>query len=47
MLTRSKLECDEGELEEFDPDIGLRRGKMPSPKGEEATSSIPSKGEFL
>ena len=47
MLTRSKLECDEGELEEFDPDIGLRRGKMSSPKGEEATSSMPYEGEFL
>ena len=47
MLTRSRLQRGEGELEEFDLEIGSRRGKMSSPKGEEATSSIPSKGEFL
>jgi hypothetical protein len=42
MLTRFKLQCGEGELEEFDPKIGSRRGRMSSPKGEEAASSIPS-----
>ena len=47
MLTRSKLQCGEGELEEFDPDIGLRRGKMSSTKGEATTSSIPYEGEFM
>ena len=47
MLTRSRLQHGEGELEEFDPKIGSRRGKMASPKGEEATSSIPYEGEFL
>ena len=47
MLTRSKLQRGEGELEEFDPKIGSRRGRMASPKGEEATSPIPSKGEFI
>ena len=47
MLTRSKLQRGEGELEEFDPQIGSRRGRMSSPKGEEAASSIPSEGEFL
>ena len=47
MLTRSKLQLGEGELEEFDPEIGSRRERMSSPKGEEAASSIPSKGEFL
>jgi hypothetical protein len=47
MLTRSKLQRGEGELEEFDPEIGSRRGRMSSPKGEEAASSIPSEGEFL
>ena len=46
MLTRSKLQCGEGELEEFDPEIGSRRGRIFSPKGEEA-SSIPFEGEFL
>ena len=35
------------ELEEFDPEIGSRRGRISSPKGEEAASSIPSKAEFL
>ena len=47
MLIRSKLQHGEGELEESDPEIGSRRGKMDSPKGEAATFSIPSKGEFL
>ena len=47
MLTRSRLQHGEGELEEFDPEISSRRGKMSSPKGEEATSSILSEGEFL
>ena len=47
MLTRSKLKHGEGELEEFDPEIGSRRRKMTSLKGEEAASSIPSEGEFL
>ena len=42
MLTRYRLQCGEGEFEEFDPDIGSRRGKMSSPKGEAAASSIPS-----
>ena len=47
MLKRLRLQCGEGELEEFDPDIGSRRGKISSPKGEEATSSIPFEGDFL
>jgi hypothetical protein len=47
MLTRSKLQHGEGELQEFDPEIGSRRGRMSSPKGEEVASSIPSEGEFL
>jgi len=47
ILTRSKLQRGEGELEEFDPEIGSRRGRMSSPKGEATTSSIPSKEEFL
>ena len=47
MLTRSKLQHGEGELEEFDPEIGSRKGRMSSLKGEEAASSIPSEGEFL
>jgi hypothetical protein len=47
MLTRSKLQHGEGELEEFDPEIGSRRGRMSSPKGEEEASSVPSEGEFL
>ena len=47
MLTRSRLQRGEGELKYFDLEIGSRRGKMYSPKGEEATSSIPPKGEFL
>ena len=47
MLTRSRLHRGEEELEAFDREIGSRRGKMSSPKGEEATSSIPSEGEFL
>ena len=41
------LQLGEGELEEFDPQIGSRRGKMSSLKGEEATSFIPSEGGFL
>ena len=47
MLTRSRLQRGEGEFEEFNPEIGSRKGKMSSPKGEETTSSIPSEGEFL
>ena len=47
MLTRSRLQRGEGELEEFDSEIGSRRGKMYSPKGEEVSYSIPSEGEFL
>jgi hypothetical protein len=47
MLTRSKLHHGEGKLEEFDLEIGSRRGRMSSPKGEETTLSIPSKGEFM
>ena len=47
MLTRSMLQRGEGELEDFDPEIGSRRGKMASPKGEEGTSSISFEGEFL
>ena len=47
MLTRSGLQHGEGEFEDFYPEIGSRRGKMASPKGEEATSSILSNGEFL
>jgi hypothetical protein len=47
MLTRSKLQHGEGELEEFDPEIGSRRGRMSSPKGEATVSSIPSEEEFL
>ena len=47
MLTRSRIQCGEGELEEFDPKIGSRRGKMSSPKGEEVVSSIPCEGVFL
>ena len=47
MLTRSKIQCGEGELEEFNPEIGSRKGKMSSWKGEETTSPIPSEGEFL
>ena len=46
-VTRSRVQHGEGELEEFDPEIGSRRGRMDSPKGEDATSSIPSEGEFL
>jgi hypothetical protein len=34
MLTRSKIQRGEGELEEFDLEIGSRRGRMSSPKGE-------------
>ena len=45
MLTRSRLQYGEGELEDFDPYIGSRRGKMSSPKGEEA-SFILFEGEF-
>ena len=47
MLTKSRIQRGEGELEEFDLEIGSVREKMSSPKGEETTSSIPSKGEFL
>ena len=47
MLTRSILQCGEGELEEFDPEISSRRGRMDSPKGEDGVSSIPYEGEFL
>ena len=47
MLTTSRLQRGEGELEEFDPEIGSRRGKTSSPKGEGVASSIPSEGEFL
>ena len=47
MLTRSRLQHGEGELEEFDPEIGSIRGRMDSPKGEDGASSIPSEGEFL
>jgi hypothetical protein len=46
MLTRSKLQHGEGELEEFDLEIGSRKGRMYSPKGEATTSSIPSEEEF-
>ena len=46
MLRRSRLQCGEGELVEFDPEIGSRRGKTSSPKGEEVGSSIPSEGDF-
>ena len=44
---RSRIQHDEGELEEFDPEIGSRRGRMVSPKGEDGASSIPYEGEFL
>ena len=47
ILSRSTLQHGEGELEEFDLEIGSRRGKMDSLKGEEANSSISSEGEFL
>ena len=47
MLTRSILHRSDGELEQSDPQICSRRGRMASAKGEEATSSIPSEGEFL
>jgi hypothetical protein len=47
MLTRSKFQRGEGELEELDPKIGSRRGRMSSLKGEETNSSIPLEGEFL
>ena len=47
MLIRYKLQHGEGELEESDLEIGSRRGKMASPNGEEATSSIPLEGYFL
>ena len=47
MLIRSRLERGEGEIEEFDPEIGSRRRKMASPKGEEATSYMLFEGEFL
>ena len=47
MLTRYRLRYGEGELEEFGPEIGSRRGKMASPKWEEVVSSIPCEGEFL
>ena len=47
MLTRSRIHPGEGDLEEFDPEIGSRRGRMASPKGEEVTSSISSEGELL
>ena len=47
MLTRSRLQRSEGELKELDPQIGSRRGKMASPKGEDGTSSIPFEGKFL
>ena len=45
MLTRSRLQQGEGELEEFDPEIGSRRGKIL--KGEEVVYSIPFEGDFL
>ena len=44
MLTRSKLQRGEGEIEEFDQEIGARRARMASPKGEDVASSIPSEG---
>ena len=47
MLTTSRLQRGEGELEEFDPKIGSRRGRMASTKGEDGASSIPYEGEFL
>ena len=47
MLTRSRLRCGKGELEEFDSEIGSRRGRMVSPKGEDVASSIPYEGENL
>ena len=47
MLTRSKLQRGEGELEKFDPEIGSRRGRMSSPKEEAAASSISYAEEFL
>ena len=47
MLTRSRLHRGEGEFEDFYPEIGSRRGKMASPKGEEATFSIPFEEDFL
>ena len=47
MLTRSRLQCGDGELEEFDLEIGSRRGRMASPKREDTTSSIPYEGGFL
>ena len=47
MLTRFTIQHGEGELEDFDLEIGSRRGKMSSLKGEEATFYIPSEGDFL
>ena len=47
MLTISRLQRGEGELEWFYLEIGSIRGKMASPKGEETTSYIPSEGEFF
>ena len=47
MLTRSRIRWGEGEIEEFDLEIGSRIGRMASPKWEYGASSIPSEGEFL
>ena len=47
MLTRSRIQCGEGEIEEFDPENGPRRARMASPKGEDGASSILYEGEFL
>ena len=41
-VTRSRVQRGEGELEEFALEIGSRRGRMDSPKREDATYSIPS-----
>jgi hypothetical protein len=46
MLTRSRFQRGEGELEEFDPEIGSRRGMMSSPKGEEELLLSILKGNF-
>jgi hypothetical protein len=47
VMVKDQVKISDQELEEFDPEIGSRRGRMSSPKGEEAASSIPSEGEFL
>ena len=41
MLTRSRLQRGEGELEQFDLEIGSR-GRMASPKGDDGASLIPT-----